>query len=187
VFGYNLYLSSNITKMGNDLADARTKLDPDTINQISRLNSRIISTQTLLAQHTVLSPFFDFLESTTLKSLRWTGFSYASAKGGLTLIMQGQAKGYEALALQAQIFNQSKYIKNPLFTNLTLDDKGNVTFAFSATLDPSVVSYKNALVNSLVIPTIASSTPVITKTATSTATSTTTSAPKTASSTVNKK
>ena len=65
VFGYNLYLTSQIAQMGTDLAAAKASLDPDTINQISRLNSRIVSTQTLLAQHTVLSPFFDFELSST--------------------------------------------------------------------------------------------------------------------------
>jgi hypothetical protein len=147
VFGYNLYLTSNIAQMGNDLTTAKASLDPSTINQISRLNSRIIATQTLLANHTILSPFFSFLESSTLKSVRWTGFNYAITKDGLQLTMQGQAIGYSALALQADVFNKSKYIKSPLFTNLILDDKGNVTFAFSATLDPSIVSYKTFIQN----------------------------------------
>ena len=148
VFGYNFYLSSNISKMGNDLSTARASLDPTTINQISRLNSRIISTQTLLNQHTILSPFFDFLDASTLQSLRWTTFNYTSTTNGIQLIMQGQATGYAALSLQSNIFNKASFIKSPLFTNLALDNSGNVTFVFSATIDPSIVSYKNAVANS---------------------------------------
>ncbi len=178
VFGYNLYLSSNIAKMGSDLTTARASLDPDVINQISRLNSRIISTQELISKHTILSPFFDFLESSTLKSLRWTSFKYATTKDGLSLIMEGQARGYSALALQAEIFNKTKYIKSPLFSNLILDDKGNVTFAFFATLDPSIVSYKKSLESTpaIMVPVVSTSTstsivstPIV---STSTATST---------------
>ncbi len=163
VFGYNLYLSSQISKMGDDLASARTSLDPETIKEISRLNSRITSTQTLLSQHTVLSPFFDFLETITLKSLRWTNFKFATTKDGLTLRMEGQARGYSALALQADALNKTKYIKSPLFSDLTLDDKGNVTFSFSATIDPSILSYKKSLENA---PKIAA--PVVVPTSTST-------------------
>ena len=173
VFGYSLYLSSNIAKMGNDLTTAKASLDPTTINQISRLNSRIISTQTLLAQHTVVSPFFDFLETSTLKTLRWTSFDYTVTSKGIQLNMQGQAQGYNALALQSDIFNKTSFIKSPLFKNLTLDNSGNVTFEFTATLDPSIISYKNYVTNSGVIasPSTASSTtpssPVILNTASS--------------------
>jgi hypothetical protein len=169
VFGYNLFLTSQISKMGEDLTAARASLEPETINQISRLNSRITSTATLLGEHTVLSPFFDFLESATLKTLRWTNFSFTTTKDGLLLNMQGQARGYSALALQAEAFNKTKFIKSPLFTNLTLDDKGNVTFAFTATLDPSLLSYKKSLENApkIVVPAVpvSTSTP---KTSTST-------------------
>jgi hypothetical protein len=171
VFGYNFYLTSNIAKMGNDLTTAKASLDPYTINQISRLNSRIISTQTLLSSHVVLSPLFDFLENSTLKSLRWTNFNYGMTKDGLQLMMQGQARGYSALALQADIFNKTKYIKSPLFTNLTLDDKGNVTFIFSAILDPSIVSYKKSIDSKpVVVPQTPASTntPVLNRVSTST-------------------
>lgn len=177
VFGYNLFLTSNIAQMGNDLTTARASLDPDTINQISRLNSRIISTQALLSKHVVLSPLFAFLETSTLKSVRWTNFNYGMTKDGLQLIMQGQAVGYSALALQSDVFNKSKYIKSPLFTNLTLDDKGNVTFAFTAILDSSIVSYKTFLdSNPIAMPTITVSTstaPVMNRVSTSTTATTT--------------
>ena len=176
VFGYNLYLTSSIAQMGNDLTTAKASLDPTTINQISRLNSRIVSTQAILGTHIVLSPFFAFLESSTLKSVRWTGFNYGVAKGGLQLIMQGQATGYSALALQADIFNKSKYIKSPLFTDLTLNDKGNVTFAFSAVLNPSIVSYKTFIQNNppttTVMPDSTSTAPTINRVSTSTTPST---------------
>ncbi len=173
VFGYNLFLTSNIAQMGNDLTTARASLDPDVINQISRLNSRIISTQTLLSKHIVLSPLFAFLETSTLKSVRWTNFNYGMTKDGLQLIMQGQALGYSALALQSDTFNKSKYIKSPLFSNLTLDDKGNVTFAFTAILDSSIVSYKTFLDNNpIAIPSTTVSTTTVSSTGSGQATTT---------------
>jgi hypothetical protein len=148
IFGYNWYLSSKITKMGNDLQDARAAFEPETIKELTRLDARLVGTRDLLAQHTVLTPLFEFIESSTLKSVRFSSLEYSAstnAANGVTLSMKGQAHGYASVALQADIFNKSKYIKNPLFSDLTLDDKGNVTFAFKGGLDPNLVSFKKYL------------------------------------------
>jgi hypothetical protein len=145
VFAYGFYLSSSISKMGSDLDSARTTLNPDSIKELTQLNSRLTLTAGLLNNHTVLSPLFDFLEASTLQSVRFTEFRYEDTDKGLRLNMKGLARGYSAIALQADILEKSKYIKDPVFSDLSLDDKGNVTFTFSALLDPSVVSYSKQI------------------------------------------
>jgi hypothetical protein len=145
IFGYNWYLGSKITKMGNDLQDARAAFEPETIRELTRLDARIVGTKDLLAQHSVLTPLFDFIESSTLKSLRFSSLDYSASSQGIVLSMRGQAHGYASVALQADVFNKSKYIKNPMFSDLTLDDKGNVTFAFKGNLDPALISFTQYL------------------------------------------
>ncbi len=143
IFGYEWYLRLDIKKMGQSLLDARTSLAPEVINKISNLDGRIVSTRELLDKHIVLSPLFDFLENSTLRTVRFSQFRYESADSrGLTLSMQGQARGYAALAFQAQIFNATPYMKNVMFSDLSLDEKGNVNFSFKADLDPSVISFR---------------------------------------------
>lgn len=166
VFAYNFYLTSSIAKMGTNLEAARATLEPESIKEITRLNSRIVSTQELVSNHTVLSPLFDFLESSTVRTVRFNEFTYSSGEKGLTLAMKGQARGYTAVALQADIFSKSQYIKNPVFSDLSLDTNGNVIFSFKATLDPSIISYKKQLegLNGSSVPvqtSVSTSTPVV--------------------------
>lgn len=142
VFGYELYLNRNISKMGNDLTVARASLEPEVIEKISNLDERIISTAELLENHIVLSPLFDYLENSTLRTVRFTQFAYETTDKGLEVAMRGQARGYTAVALQSEIFNNSPYFKQPIFADLDLDEVGNVTFSFRANLDADIVSYK---------------------------------------------
>ncbi|MDB5194686.1 MAG: protein of unknown function with transrane region [Parcubacteria group bacterium] len=159
-FGYDRYLLAHIGTLGTDLASARATMQPDTINELVRANQRIISTKSLLTTHTALSPFFDYLELSTLKNVRFTQFLYQVTDNGLALTMHGQAKSYTDVALQSDAFNKAGFFKGPVFSDLDLDAKGNVIFTFKATLDPSIVSYKKRL-EGVIIPavTTASTTP----------------------------
>jgi len=141
VFGYTYYLRSNIAKMGRDLEAARATLQPDTVKELVNANKRIIGIETLLKKHTALSPFFDFLENTTLKTVRFTDFGYVTDAKGITIDMKGEARSYTDVALQSDAFNRSGVFKNPVFSNLNLNTKGNVTFSFKAQIDPSTVLY----------------------------------------------
>jgi len=183
VFGYTKYLESSISKMGDELEQARAALDPSVIKELSLLDARINATKNLLDNHIVLSPVFDFLEGSTLQAVRFTNFDYASGDKGLSLSMNGQSRGYASVALQSDKFNESKYIKSPVFSDLTLDEKGNVLFSFKATLDPQIVSYKRFNESDQVLPdnpvvpasqatSTATTTKPLTKVATTTATTT---------------
>jgi hypothetical protein len=145
VFAYDRYLLSSIGTMGDQLTSARATMQPDTINELVTADKRLQGTRLLLAQHTALSPFFDFLESATLKNVRYTEFLYTADSGGYEVSMQGQARSYQDVASQSDAFNRSGVFRDPVFSNLDLDAKGNVTFAFHATIDPSLVSYEKLL------------------------------------------
>lgn len=179
VFGYEFYLKSSISRMSGNLATARESLEPETIKKIADLDSRLVSTEALLEKHIVLSPLFDYLENFTLRNVRFTQFDYETTERGvLELTMRGQARGYSAVALQSRNFNESGYMRNPVFSDLDLDDEGNVTFTFRATLDPSIVSYKREVSKQPPPPPL----PVLVPSS-SAATSTATSTPSTATST----
>jgi hypothetical protein len=175
VFGYEFYLKANISKMTDNLASAKASLEPETIQKISDLDGRIISTKDLLDNHIVLSPLFDYLEISTLKNVRFTQFQYQTTEKGLEVNMRGQARGYSAVALQSEIFNKSPYFKNPIFADLDLDERGNVTFSFKANLDPSILSYKKGVAN---MRPVEAQVNVVAPASTSTATSTATTTPR---------
>jgi|ERR1035437_32336 hypothetical protein len=143
VFVYQKYLEGQISMMNDNLSSARVKLQPDVITQLARSDARIISAKELLNKHITLSAFFALLQTLTLQDLRFNGFSYSeNAQGDLTISMKGQARTYATVALQSEIFSKNSNFINPQFSNLDLDDRGNVVFAFQSHLRPDVVSYE---------------------------------------------
>jgi hypothetical protein len=142
VFGYKLYLTSRIASMGTDLATARTTINPDQITELTDLNTRINATKQILQNHTVLSPLFAFLEANTVSGVAFTEMHYTnSGTGNITITLSGLANGYDDVALQSNIFNSSSSLQDPVFSDLKLNDKGQVTFTFSASVNPSLISY----------------------------------------------
>ncbi len=173
VFGYERYLLAHIGTLGSDLTKARASMQPEVINELVRANQRIISTNDLLKKHTALSPFFDYLETATLKNVRFTSLEYLTTDRGIVLTMHGQARSYGDVAEQSDSFNKSKIFIDPVFSDLDLDTKGNVIFTFKAGLDASAVSYKKRL-EGLIVPAMPVIVPVATSTPVKTVTGTTT-------------
>jgi len=141
VFGYKFYIKYRIDQMGTDLENAKATLQPEVISELTRLNNRIVSTEKLVSNHQILLPLFEFLEISTPKTVRFIDFQYLVTDQSLELSMIGEARGYAALALQADIFSKSLYFKNHIFSDLSLSDKGDVRFVFKTVVDKDLVSY----------------------------------------------
>jgi len=69
-----------------------------------------------------------------------------SKKNAPVLIkMSGAAIGYRSVALQSDLFTKSKSFIDPIFSNLTLDNSGNVLFNLDFTVDPTFINYQNII------------------------------------------
>ena len=141
VFGYKYYLKYSIESMGTALEEARGHLEPETISELTRINVRLVSTKELVSRHRAVTSLFEFIEMSTPKTVRFNNFSFAATDSGILLTMSGEARGYSALALAADIFNKSEAFENPVFSDLRLNPKGDVIFAFKAMVDPNLISY----------------------------------------------
>ena len=161
VFGYRFYLEYRISEMGSDLSQAQAALDAEAIGELTSLNSRIMATKTLVSNHQVMTPLFEFLEDSTLASVRFTDFNYSVEKNVLELNLSGEARGYSALALQSQVFNSSRYFTNSVFSDLKLNERGGVEFTFKTKVNPELLSYTPTLIPAIeeTGPFSASSTP----------------------------
>jgi len=180
VVGYKFYLNYSIKSMAAEVESGRQALNSEVVSEITRLNNRIEATETLVGNHLVLSPLFRFLEVSTLRNVRFTDFDFTDTDSGYELSLQGEARGYSALALQADVFNKSEYFRDPIFSDIRLDERGNVAFSFTAVINPALLSYRKE-VEKLSAPAVR---PVATSTATSTPASTvSTSSPQTATTT----
>lgn len=144
VFIYGQVIQRNITEGTKQLNINKNAFDPNTIKEITRLNDRINSTYALLKAHRGVSTLFQVLSNATLKSVQFTDFSYDSTGDKITLSMRGKSFNYETVALQSKSFTDPSlrnFFKSPIFGDLNLDSLGNVSFSFSANVDPLLVSY----------------------------------------------
>lgn len=141
VFGYSYFLDYRIAQMGTQLTEARAALKPETVQELVDLNSRLVSTESLLKKHRIISPIFKFLESATPKTVRYIDFDFNVTNKGLELAMRGAASSYTSLAAAADTMNKNPFLKDIVFSDLSLDEKGRVMFSLKAMVDPQLLSY----------------------------------------------
>jgi hypothetical protein len=145
-FLYKQILISSIAKKTETLERARGAFEPALIEELIRLDSRITNAQTVLNDHIAPSLFFDALENLTLKSVRFRDFSYTRiGKDKISITMKGNARDFAGIALQADIFGKNRIIKEPIFSNLNLDNDGNALFELVAFIDPLQIRYIEAV------------------------------------------
>ena len=148
LYFYDKVLAKNITKMENDLNLAKNRFEPSKIIQLQVLDKRLRASSEILAKHIAISPIFEALQSITLKTVSYTKFSYDfddSKNAKIKVKMNGIAIGYRSVAFQSDLFAKNKYLIDPVFSNLLLDDKGNVLFDLEFSVDPTFVDYKKML------------------------------------------
>lgn len=149
--GFYLYkgvMQKSIAKMENDLTLAKNRFEPSKINELQVLDKRLRASTEILSGHIAITPIFEALEKMTMKTVRFTKFGYELVGDDNNMIsvkMSGQAIGYRSVALQSDLFAKEKNFIEPIFSNLTLDNSGNVLFDLEFSVDPSFVNYQRTL------------------------------------------
>lgn len=142
VYFYKILVQNEIKNSSVSLERAEKAFDPALIVELERLDKRIESAKQILGKHVVITPIFRLLEDTTIPLVRFNRFNYAlSSSGEIELTLSGETRGYAYVAGQSDLLGKSKYITQHIFSNLNLDNSGNVTFDLFAVVDPSLVSY----------------------------------------------
>ena len=149
LYFYKGVLAKSITQKETDLALAKNRFEPAKITELQVLDKRLRASTEILGKHIAVTPIFEALSAVTMKTVRYTKFSYelGSEKNAVKvdIKMNGLAVGYRSIALQSDLFTQNKNLVDPVFSNLTLDDKGNVLFDLQFSVDPSFVNYKQKI------------------------------------------
>lgn len=145
VFAYQKVLASRLQKMNNDLVAARAAFEPEFIYELQRMDERLSAARTLLAGHRALSPLFALLERETLATVRFVKFSAVEGEEGFRVEMEGEAAGFNAVALQSDIFSKNQNFLNPVFSDFGVDKSGTVSFRFSALLASEFTRYRTHL------------------------------------------
>jgi len=156
-FLYEKQLQSSIAGKKEQLSRAEEAFDPGFLELLDRLATKINILQGppgstaggLLGRHVSLIPFLNYLERTTLPTVRFRTFRLVALPGGMAdLKMTGLAENYSSVALQSAEYTRRdspQYYRDIVFTDLNLDQLGKVTFNFSASVDPFLLSYHEAV------------------------------------------
>ncbi|MBI3573850.1 hypothetical protein HY090_02265 [Candidatus Kaiserbacteria bacterium] len=143
VYLFEKYTGGQISSKADSLARSREAFEPSTIQELSRLNTRIETGKVLLSEHITVSKLFDELEKLTLSSLRYSDFEYSiAAPGHVVLTMRGEASSFNAVALQSEAFGKSFIITEPIFSNVNVGKNGVITFDFTGVIDTSRILYE---------------------------------------------
>lgn len=144
---YRGSVEANIDEYKRSLAIAKNQFEPSLITELQILDKRLNAANVILDQHVAVSPIFELLQDSTLPTVRYSDFTYDidSTTNLVNVEMKGEAKGYNFIALQADLLNENKFIKNPIFSDLVLDQNGNIDFNLTFSVDKSLVSYESFL------------------------------------------
>ena len=148
LYFYKGILVKKIDNMKNTLELAKNRFEPSKITELQIFDKRLISASDILSKHITVIPVFSALEQITMKSVRFTKFSYdlrTKDNPVINIKMSGIAIGYRSVALQSDLFAKNKNLIDPIFSNLTLDNNGNVVFDLEFSVNPSFVNYKQTL------------------------------------------
>lgn len=149
---YKISLVKSIASMEQQLNRANSRFEPAKITQLQTLDKRLRGANQVVTNHMVVSPIFKALSEITMKTIRYTSFNYSvepENNSKIAVKLTGQAVGYRSIALQSDLFLKNKNLVNPVFSNLSLDEKGNVLFDLDFLVDPSFVDYKRALLTTV--------------------------------------
>ena len=142
LFAYKSILGNEIESVKSQLVAAEKSIDKKTIGEMFQFSQKLSIVKSLISKHQAVSGLLGELASSTVISVQFTNFNYdASAKGGLSVNMDGKTDSYASVALQEHVFSQNKNFKSVSISSLQLSDNGSVSFKVSMTIDPKILVY----------------------------------------------
>lgn len=124
------------------LAKAEAAIDPATVTEFIRLRDRLDQGTILLNNHVALSGLFSALETLDPSTVRFDTLRVDfGSQNTPQLTGTGTTKSFNALAAVSDSFANDGRIKDAIFSNITVNPNGSVSFSISATLDPKLIAY----------------------------------------------
>jgi len=145
VYLWEQYEMKNVAVLAQSVTTVEKEFEPQLITQLQSLDKQLRNANILLTNHTVGSPVFDLLESSTLKQVQFGKFSYTvDDTNGVTVKMSGIADGYQTIAQQSDVLGASTFLKNVIFSNFFLTPQGKVSFDLSFGVTPDFLNFRTA-------------------------------------------
>lgn len=145
LFFYKNLVLKQLEQKGEEVNAARSAIEPEKIKEILDANARIKASVGLLENHLVTSRLLLFLGDLASKNLQFNDFNYQNKAGGPSITINGEAKTYNSLAFQQDVLSKNERLSQVVFSEINLNENGNVRFRVGARLDATLVSYKKLL------------------------------------------
>ena len=160
---YQNILNKTLADYQTTLAKNQDQFNPALIDTLKRVNTKIDSSKTLLSKHLAVAGIFDIIGGLTAENVKFksldftaptgngTGAGQSDTSGFAQINMQGVGTSFSAIAFQSDVFGKSSQyghgitLKNPVLSNLSLDATGNVSFSFTALINPKDILYTSSL------------------------------------------
>ncbi len=142
VFLYGQIRLKTLATAEAKLSSAIEKIDTETVEGFVRLRDRLVSSDKLINEHIAFSGFFSSLEKILPTSVRFLDIKLSlSDSDSPELEGSGIAKSFNALAAVSTAFAQDGRIRDAIFSNISINKDGSVSFDLSATLDPKLTAF----------------------------------------------
>ncbi|HET8581468.1 MAG TPA: hypothetical protein VFL98_03310 [Candidatus Paceibacterota bacterium] len=143
VFLYTQYLNNAISSQQQSIDRARAAIEPSLIDELTRLDQRMKTSDTLLQQHVAPSILFNYLEQVTLQSVTLKSLEMKMVSPTkIELTMKGAAASVNGIALQSDLLGKSGLITSPIFSDINRGADGLMDFQVNAGIDPSSLRYE---------------------------------------------
>jgi hypothetical protein len=145
MYFWKAYETSQVVTLSASIANVEKTFEPDLIAKLQSLDHQLTNANTLLGNHTVVSPIFDMLEASTLKQVQFNKFDVTfDPVKGTNVIMSGVADSYQSIAQQSDVLGSNTFLQNVLFSNFFLNQKGQISFDLTFGVKPSFVDFEKA-------------------------------------------
>ena len=141
VFLYKSVVAGSINSKIEIINRAEKAFEPAVIVELRKLDIRLAAAKELLDNHIAVSDFFASLEESTLPDVSFSSFSLSFQEDIPVVRMGGEARGYLAIAQQSDIFEANQYIENPLFSDFSLTETGDVSFNLEFTINEALLAF----------------------------------------------
>lgn len=145
VYFWQSYETNNVKVLADSVSKVEKAFEPQLITQLQSLDRQLRNANALLTSHTVISPIFDLLESSTLKQVKFTKLDIAfDDKKGVSVKMSGEADSYNSIAQQSDILGANTFLTDTIFSNFFQTQKGRTAFDLSFGVKPDFVDFEKA-------------------------------------------
>ncbi|MEI6305064.1 MAG: hypothetical protein WCP09_03575 [Candidatus Taylorbacteria bacterium] len=153
-YAWKQFLGTSQDSYRQQLADREKQFNVNLIAQLKGINVQVDLAKQLLNNHLAMSQVFDIISHFTSESSRFLSLDLSAPTtqtDGVKISMRGYGKNFSSVAFQSDVLGKLEnyglrnIVKNPILSDPSLDSNNTVSFGFSASIEPSSMSYKQLI------------------------------------------